>query len=76
MIKSHINARFPGDHPPLEIYRQELTRVCLAFARSDLADPHFTSELTSGDDSKFWSRVSEALVADRLSAHFTLKATD
>jgi len=33
---------------------------------SGLADPKFVKELTSGENSKFWACISEALLADRL----------
>lgn len=46
-------------------YRDELARVCSEFDNSGFADDHFLSELTASD-SKFWSRISEALIFDRL----------
>lgn len=66
MIEEHINQRFPCDTPQCVAYRQSLIRVCNEFIDRGLADPTFIGELTSSQDSKFWSRLSEALLADRL----------
>lgn len=49
-----------------QMYASKLATVCQAFVDSGLADRKFTAELTSGSDAKFWSRVSEALLAERL----------
>lgn len=49
-----------------EVFAAKLAAVCQAFVDSGLADPKFVGELTSGSDSKFWSCVSEALLAERL----------
>ena len=38
-----------------------------SFVESGLADPKFVSELVSGEEHKFWSCLSEALIAQRLS---------
>lgn len=66
MIEEHITQRYPSDNPRCVAYRQELIRVCNDFVGCGLADPTFVRELTSGQDPKFWSRISEALLADRL----------
>lgn len=47
-------------------YREEMLRVCNDFTASGLADSKFESELISGDESKFWSSLSEAMVYQRL----------
>ena len=44
----------------------KLAATCQAFVDSGLADPKFAAELVSGSDTKFWSCVSEALLAERL----------
>ena len=66
MIRNHILQRFSSNNQRCIIYRQELIRVCTEFVDRGLADYKFIGELTSGKDSKFWSCVSEALIADRL----------
>lgn len=66
MIEAHIHQRFPGDDRHRVAFRLELIRACNEFVDRGLADPKFVTELTSGQDSKFWSCVSEALLADRL----------
>jgi type I restriction enzyme S subunit len=67
MIEAHIHQRFPFNDQRCAVYRQELIRTCNEFVDRGLADPKFVVELTSGQDSKFWSCLSEALLADRLS---------
>ncbi|WP_372526248.1 hypothetical protein [Piscinibacter sp.] len=66
MVPSHIEKRFPGDHPRTVAVRHYLANACTEFVRSGLADPKFVSELTGGSDQKFWACVSEALIAARL----------
>jgi hypothetical protein len=66
MIEAHIHQRFPGDHQRQVAFRLELIRACNEFVEQGLADPKFVWELTSGQGSKFWSCVSEALLAARL----------
>jgi hypothetical protein len=66
MIEDHINKIFNGNSPQNEAYRKELIRVCNEFVDSNLADPKFVKELTSGQSSKFWACISEALLAGRL----------
>jgi type I restriction enzyme S subunit len=66
MIENYINNKFPGDHPHNVSWRNELIRACSAFIKSGLADPKFLKELVSGEENKFWSCISEALVAKQL----------
>lgn len=65
-ISTHIRERYP-EAGRQEAFSAKLSSVCQAFVDSGLADPKFVVELTSGSDSKFWSCVSEALLAERLS---------
>jgi type I restriction enzyme S subunit len=46
--------------------REEIANACNEFVKSDLADTEFTKELCSGSEQKYWSCVSEALLAARL----------
>lgn len=64
-ISAHIRKRYPKAGCQ-ETFSANLSSVCQAFVDSGLADPKFVVELTSGSDSKFWSCVSEALLAERL----------
>ncbi len=64
-ISAHIRERYPKAGPQ-EAFSANLSGVCEAFVDSGLADPKFAVEVTSGSDSKFWSCVSEALLAERL----------
>lgn len=64
-IAAHIRQRYPKPGQQ-ELYAAMLAATCQAFADSGLADPKFAGELVSGSDTKFWSCVSEALLAERL----------
>lgn len=64
-ISAHIRERF-SKAGRQETFSAKLSSVCQAFVDSGLADPKFVVELTSGSDSKFWSGVSEALLAEWL----------
>lgn len=64
-IAAHIRQRYPQVGRQ-ELYASKLASVCQSFVDSGLADPKFATELTSGSDAKFWSCVSEALLAQRL----------
>ncbi len=68
VIEAHISQRYPGENQHSVAYRQELIRVCNEFVGRGLADTNFVRELTLGQDSRFWSCLSEALLADRLSS--------
>lgn len=62
-ITAYLRQRYPSaQHASL----RRLSDACNAFVDAGLADPKFVSELTSGSNSKFWSCVSEALLAERL----------
>jgi len=64
-IAQFLECRFPGEGIRKD-FREKLTRICYAFVESGFADSKFVSELTSGLNEKFWSRVSEALIFERL----------
>ena len=64
-IETFLLQRYPGDGRR-KIVRDEIAKVCNAFVESGLADVKFTKELCSGSEQKFWSCVSEALLAARL----------
>jgi len=66
LIEDHINIRYQGRSPKSVAVREYIIKVCCNFVASGLADPDFEARLTSGNDSEFWSRLSEALIADCL----------
>lgn len=66
MIEDFIERKFPGDNPKRCGWRRELTQACSDFVASGLADPKFIDELTSGEEQKFWARLSEALIGKQL----------
>ncbi len=68
-MEHHIKQRYSSDNDLSNACRTEILRVCTEFIDSDLADKNFVQELTSGEDSRFWARVSEALLFDQLNSH-------
>lgn len=65
LIDNLLLQRYPGNGRPQAV-RDEIANACKAFVKSGLADPNFTKDLCSGSERKFWSRVSEALLAAHL----------
>ncbi len=65
MIENFLLQRYPGSGRPQTV-RDEIANACNAFVNSGLADANFTKELCSGSEQKFWSCVSEALLAAHL----------
>lgn len=61
-VERHIE----GQQPWTDSVRQYLASACERFLDSGMADPHFLTELASGSEPRFWSRVSEALIYERL----------
>jgi hypothetical protein len=64
-IETFLLQRYPGSGRRQTV-RDEIANACNAFVKSGLADANFTKELCSGLEQKFWSCVSEALLAARL----------
>ena len=64
-IETFLLQRYPGDGRRKTV-RDEIAKACNAFVESGLADAKFAKELCSGSEQKFWSCVSEALLAARL----------
>jgi len=61
-IESFLLQRYPGNGRRQAV-REYITSACNDLVQSGLADSNFTKELCSGSEQKFWSRVSEALLA-------------
>lgn len=64
-IETVLMQRYPGDGRCQKI-RDKIANACNAFVASGLADANFTKELCSGSEQRFWSRLSEALLATHL----------
>lgn len=64
-VEDFLLRKYPGDGRR-QILRREIARACDAFIESGLADETFTKELCSGSEQKYWSCISEALLAARL----------
>lgn len=65
IIETFLLQRYPGSGRRQTV-RDEIANTCNTFVKSGLADAQFTKELCSGSEQKFWSCVSEALLAARL----------
>ena len=65
IIEKFLLQRYPGSGRPQTV-RDEIANACNTFVESGVADANFTKELCSGSEQKFWSCVSEALLAARL----------
>lgn len=65
-IESILLQRYPGSGKVAEV-RNAIAGACNYFVDSGLADAKFMTEISLGSDAKFWSCVSEALLAAHLS---------
>ena len=65
LIETFLLQRYPGNGR-LQAFRDKIAYACNAFVKSGLADSNFTKELCSGAEQRFLSRISEALLAERL----------
>jgi type I restriction enzyme S subunit len=65
MIEAFLLQRYPGSGRPQTV-RDAIANVCNEFVNSGLADVNFTNELCSGSEQKYWSCMSEALLAMHL----------
>lgn len=66
MIHAFLVNKFPHNNPQTIAYREELIRLCEQFVQSGFADKKFIKELTSGNNGKLWSCISEALIFNKL----------
>jgi hypothetical protein len=64
-LSNALERLFPGSGIR-QRYRDELLSQCNLFVESGYADPDFVAEITSSCIGKFWSRLSEALIFNRL----------
>lgn len=65
LIETFLLKRYPSDGRPKAV-REKIACACDDFVKSGLADSNFIKELCSGSEKRYWSRVSEALLAARL----------
>ena len=66
MFEDFLLRRYPGDSEVRVATRKCVEHVCKRHIELKLADTHFEQELCSGNDAKFWQRLSEALFAHQL----------
>lgn len=67
LLSKYIARHIPGEHSHAVAVREYITAACTHFIDKKLADPKFMIELASASSAKFWSCISEALVAQKLS---------
>ncbi len=66
IIKQHLLSRYPGDFHRTVAVREFVERICLRHIELGLSDSNFESNLCSGDDARYWQRLSEALLSNEL----------
>ncbi len=66
MIEKYLLSRYPGDHQKTVTVRKFLERICRRHIGLGLADATFESNLCSGDNSRYWQRLSEAFFTHEL----------
>ena len=66
LIREHRRIRYPGDFERTVLVRGFVERVCLQHTDRDFADANFVRELCSGSDTRYWQRLSEALIGQEL----------
>ena len=64
-IENFLLQRYPGSGRQQKV-REEIASACNAFVKSGLSDAEVIKELCSGSEQKYWSCISEALLAARL----------
>jgi hypothetical protein len=67
-VQSYLLARYPdGFHRRLAV-REFLQRICARHIKLELGDPNLATELCSGDEARYWQRLSEVLLANEMLA--------
>ena len=61
-----LRARYPNNSERIQLLRQRLEEVCIAFIETDHGDGNAMQKLCSADDSQYWQQLSEVLVANQL----------
>ena len=64
MIKEHLLSRYPGEFERTVAFREFLLQICSKYVGLGLANSNFEDNLCSGNDARFWQRLSEALLAN------------
>src|SRR5689334_13838931 len=66
MLSEYLLNRYPGSSPYREAVRDFVERICRRHMELRLADEDFEANLCAGDESRYWQRLSEALVGHEL----------
>ena len=61
MIREHLLSRYPGNFHRTVAVREFVEKICPRHIELDLADDDFASNLCSGDDARYWQRLSSAI---------------
>ncbi len=67
-IRSYLLARYAGDFHRKVAVRNFLLDVCEQHVRLGLGDANFHGELCSGDEARYWQRLSEVLLGNEMRA--------
>lgn len=67
-IEAHLLARYPSAFHRSVAVRTFVRDVCVQHIERDLGDANFTVELCAGVDTRYWQRLSEALLGNELLA--------
>lgn len=68
MLDAFLLRRYPGDFERTVAIREFVEKLCRWFVDSGRADKQFLAQLCSGDEARYWQRLSEALLARELAA--------
>jgi type I restriction enzyme S subunit len=67
-VRAFLLARYPGDFHRRVKIRDFLQSVCEQHFKLGLGDPNLSVELCSGDEARYWQRLSEILLGNEILA--------
>ena len=65
-VRSCLAARYRGDHQRTVAIRAFLQSICDRHSSAGLGDPNLPTELCSGDEARYWQRLSEVLLCNEM----------
>src|ERR1700721_4696878 len=68
LVEAHLLARYPSTFHRSVVVRSFIRDVCVQHIESDLGDENFAIELCAGVDTRYWQRLSEAMIGNDLLA--------
>jgi type I restriction enzyme S subunit len=67
-IEAHLLGRYPGSFERSVAVRNFIRNACAQHIEYELGDANFAAELCAGVDTRYWQRLSEALLGNELLA--------